>query len=65
MVEKGGNMSGSFSESFFLLTQLVKIELLNAVRYGHQAAREGKDIEAAIAQYSKTRVIFTETEEGK
>lgn len=56
--------NGSLSESFFLLTNAVRIQLIEAVRFGHKAAREGKDIETAIAQYSATRAIFTETEQG-
>jgi hypothetical protein len=51
-------------ESFFLLTQAVKIQLIEALRFGYRAASEGKDVETAIALYSATRAIFTETEQG-
>ncbi len=57
-------MDRSIQESFFGLGNAVKIQLLEAVRYGHVAASQGKSVEWAVAHYAATRAIFTEIEKG-
>lgn len=52
----------ALQETFFELTSAVKIQLVEAVRFGHQAARDGFTVADAIRLYSSTRAIFTETE---
>jgi hypothetical protein len=51
-------------ESFFLLQQSIKTQLIEALRAGHAAGSAGIPVEEAIKSYSATRAIFTETEQG-
>lgn len=51
-------------ESFFLLQQSIKTQLIEALRAGHAAGAAGTPVEEAIKRYCATRAIFTETEQG-